>query len=213
MATLLISAGALLLLPIVPQNLPSVGLPQNPPLISPLVSNEVVQAIPPPPTFEEEAQTLAMALYFEGRTNESDEGLRAIASVIVNRTKLPNFGNTIAEVVSHGANGQTTGGCQFSYQCDEYPEDIELLCRLRPLDLQKHWGENACVKRFEAYLAFAKAYLSNGKDNTGGANMYYAAWMRKRPYWYKELIPGSIVTLGSHVFGRNKRFEPKVALK
>lgn len=195
---------------------------QNPAVAQPLpnkltivtvVPMEVVQPIPTPPTFEEEAYTLALALYFEGNTKESDEGLQAIASVIVNRTKLPYFGNTIAEVVSHGANGQTTGGCQFSYQCDEYPEDIELLCRLRPVDLQKHWGDNACQKRFEAYLVFARNYLTNGQDNTHGANMYYAAWMRKRPYWYKELVPESIMILGSHVFGRNRRFEPKVALK
>lgn len=172
----------------------------------PTVAYEVVQPIPPPPTFEEDAHDLAMALYMEGRTNEPPEGLQAIASVIMNRVRSPFFPDTIREVVSQGANGQTTGSCQFSYRCDEHPEDIELLCRLRPVDLQKHWGENACQKRWDAYLAFAKDYLSNGQDNTGKALMYYAAWMQKPPYWHIDLVKDSKVQRGSHLFFRSKRF-------
>jgi spore germination cell wall hydrolase CwlJ-like protein len=172
----------------------------------------IVQPLPPPPTPEENAYWLALAIYFEGRTDEPEEGLGAIASVILNRTKSPYFPDTIKGVVSHGANGQINGGCQFSFMCDQYPEDIELLCQLRPLDLKKHWGENACQKRWQVYLDFARTYLQNGKDNTGGANMYFAAWMKKKPYWYKELITSSIVRRGSHVFGRNKRFESILAL-
>lgn len=163
--------------------------------------------------FEDEVNTLAMALYFEGNINEPLEGLQAIASVIINRKQSPYFPDTIRKVVSHGARpGKTNGGCQFSFMCDKYPEDIQLLCQLRPLDLEKHWGENPCEKRWEAYLAFARGYLENGADNTNGANMYYAAWMGK-PYWYKDLIKGSIVRRGSHFFGRSRHFEVKVTLQ
>lgn len=209
MTTLFATAGALLLLPLAL----SQAVPVNEPAPAPQTSFEVVQPIPPPPTFEQEAHALALALYFEGNTNESKEGLQAIASVIVNRRNSPYFPDTIKEVVAHGAgNGKTNGGCQFSFMCDQYPEDIELLCQLRPLDLEKYWGENACQKRWDAYYAFAVEYLTSGQDNTDNANMYYAVWMG-RPYWYRDLIRGSIVRRGSHMFGRSRHFEVKVALQ
>ena len=175
----------------------------------PTVAYEVVQPIPPPPTAEENAYYLALTLYFEGRTDEPNEGLQAIASVIMNRTRSPHFPDTIKGVVTHGANGQATGGCQFSFMCDQYPEDIQLLCQLRPLDLQTHWGENACVKRWDAYLAFAKDWLTHRQDNTGKALMYYAASMAKPPYWYSDLVKSSKVQRGSHLFFRSKIFEEK----
>ncbi len=167
----------------------------------------IVQPLPPPPTPEENAHHLALAIYFEGRTDEPEEGLQAIASVILNRTKSPYFPDNIKGVVSHGAKGQTNGGCQFSFMCDQYPEGIELLCQLRPLDLQKHWGENACQKRWDVYLAFAKKFLIGMPDNTGGATMYYAASMSKAPYWHKDLEMSSKVQIGSHFFARSKRFK------
>ena len=179
----------------------------------PTVAYEVVQPIPPPPTAEENAYYLALTLYFEGRTDEPNEGLQAIASVIMNRTRSPHFPDTIKGVVTHGANGQATGGCQFSFMCDQYPEDIQLLCQLRPLDLQTHWGENACVKRWDAYLAFAKDWLTHRQDNTGKALMYYAASMAKPPYWYSDLVKTSKVQRGSHLFFRSKIFEEKEAVQ
>lgn len=162
-------------------------------------------------TYEEDVLYLTLALYFEGRPNEPEEGLQAIASVIMNRVNSRYFPNTIKEVVTQGAKGQSTGKCQFSFMCDPHPEDKELLCQLpkRAIDMQTYWGENGCEKRWDAYLAFAKQFLTHKEDNTGKAVMYYAASMRKRPYWHVDLIESSRKELGSHLFFRSKRFEEK----
>lgn len=185
---------------VLPEPLPASSLPE------PMVAYEVVQPIPPPPTPEEDLHYMTLVIYFEGRTDEPEEGLQAIASVVLNRTRSPFFPDTIKGVVTQGANGQTTGSCQFSFACDQYPEDKELLCQLRPDDLARHWGENACVKRWETYTALAKKFLQNRQDNTGKALMYYAAWMRKPPYWHIDLVKDSRVQRGSHLFFRSKRF-------
>lgn len=208
------------LLPIAPlqaADLPQSLLPPNlfeqavsPP--PPPVPREIVQPIPPPPTFAENAHYLALALYFEGRTDEPEAGLQGIASVIMNRVRSPHFPDTIREVITQGASpGKTDGGCQFSFMCDQYPEDIQLLCQLRPLDLQKYWGENACENRWRTYLAFAERYLINPRDNTSRAVMYYAASMRKPPYWHVDLEKNSKIQLGSHIFARSKKFILEVA--
>lgn len=194
-------AGAILVLP------PALLQPHVPQSPVPAVSREIVQPIPAPPTREQEIHMLALALYFEGRINEPDEGLQAIASVIMNRVAHPRFGDTITEVVSQGAEpGKTSGGCQFSFMCDEYPEDVEVLCQLRPEEMLRYWGEAGCKNRFAAYHAFAKAYLENGTDNTGRATMYYAASMKKAPYWHVDLIKSSKRRIGSHWFAQSRRF-------
>ncbi len=186
----------------------------------PVEANTVVTSTLPPPlttntsvsgtsATAEDIQYLTLALYFEGAPNESKEGLQGIASVIVNRVNSRYFPNTIKDVVMQGARGQTTGGCQFSFMCDPYPEDKELLCQLpkRAIDMQMHWGENGCQKRWDAYRAFAEAFLTHKEDNTGKALMYYAATMKRQPYWHVDLVKSSRVQRGSHLFFRSKRFK------
>ena len=56
---------------------------------------------------------LAEAVYFESR-NEPIPGQRAVAHVIVNRTKNSKFPGTICGVVNQKHNHT----CQFSYKCD-----------------------------------------------------------------------------------------------
>ncbi len=165
-----------------------------------------------PSHHEEDVHYLTLALYFEGRPDEPEEGLQAIASVIMNRVNSRYFPNTIKEVVMQGAKGQTTGRCQFSFMCDPYPEDKELLCQLpkRAVDMQLYWGENGCQKRWNAYRALAEKFLTHKVDNTGRAVMYYAASMRRQPYWHVDLVKSSRVQRGSHLFFRSKKFEEKV---
>ncbi len=62
-----------------------------------------------------EQQCLATAVYFEARS-ESEEGQLAVARVILNRVKDPEFPKTICGVVYQGA--QNRHGCQFSFACD-----------------------------------------------------------------------------------------------
>ena len=73
-------------------------------------------AKPPPPAVRSQDVTcLATAVYYEAR-GESVEGQRAVAQVILNRTRHPNFPKKVCAVVFQGANGRS-GGCQFSFTC------------------------------------------------------------------------------------------------
>lgn len=191
-------------------SVPVLGNTTIPP-VEPQPSTTVSSIAATPQVLEEDVLYLTLALYFEGRPNEPEEGLQAIASVIMNRVNSRYFPNTIKGVVTQGAKGQTTGRCQFSFMCDPHPEDKELLCQLpkRAIDMQTYWGENGCEKRWNAYLAFAKQFLTHKEDNTGKAVMYYAASMRKQPYWHVDLVKSSRKELGSHIFFRSKRFEEK----
>jgi len=67
-----------------------------------------------------EESCLAVAIYFEARS-ESEMGQKAIAKVILNRTKNPNFPNTICGVVYQNADRRS--GCQFSFACDGIPDE------------------------------------------------------------------------------------------
>src|SRR4051812_8628015 len=59
---------------------------------------------------------LAEAVYFEAR-GTNDITRAAVAHVIVNRSKDPEFPDSICSVVRDG--------CQFSYQCDGRSETLD----------------------------------------------------------------------------------------
>jgi len=56
---------------------------------------------------------LTDAVYFEAR-GESKRGQQAVATVVLNRVKNPNFPKSVCGVVFQRA----SGGCQFSFACD-----------------------------------------------------------------------------------------------
>jgi len=56
---------------------------------------------------------LTDAVYFEAR-GETKRGQQAVATVVINRVKNPNFPKTVCGVVFQRA----SGGCQFSFACD-----------------------------------------------------------------------------------------------
>jgi spore germination cell wall hydrolase CwlJ-like protein len=62
-----------------------------------------------------EQQCLARAVYFEARS-ESELGQRAVAQVIINRSRDPAYPNTICGVIYQGA--ERPNSCQFSFACD-----------------------------------------------------------------------------------------------
>jgi spore germination cell wall hydrolase CwlJ-like protein len=57
---------------------------------------------------------LTQAVYFEAR-GETPRGQAAVAQVVMNRVKNPNFPKTVCGVVFQGA---AHHGCQFSFACD-----------------------------------------------------------------------------------------------
>jgi spore germination cell wall hydrolase CwlJ-like protein len=68
-----------------------------------------------------EENCLARAVYFESRS-ESDLGQLAVAKVILNRVKSPDYPKSICGVVYQGSGNRNS--CQFSFACDGLPDDV-----------------------------------------------------------------------------------------
>src|ERR671914_1597842 len=60
-------------------------------------------------------ECLTQAIYYEAR-NQSDDGQRAVAQVVLNRVRHPAYPDTVCGVVFQGSERRT--GCQFSFTCD-----------------------------------------------------------------------------------------------
>jgi spore germination cell wall hydrolase CwlJ-like protein len=73
------------------------------------------------PSRSRELDCLAQAVYFEAR-GESPRGQQAVATVIMNRVKNPNFPKTVCAVVYQGSTHRN--GCQFSFACDGLAERV-----------------------------------------------------------------------------------------
>jgi hypothetical protein len=67
-----------------------------------------------------ESQCLAEAMYFEAR-GEGIDGQKAVAEVVLQRTRNRNYGNTVCSVVYEGVE-RGRRDCQFSFACDGSPE-------------------------------------------------------------------------------------------
>lgn len=60
-------------------------------------------------------ECLTQAVYYEAR-GEGQNGMKAVAQVVLNRARHPAFPKTICGVVFQGSNRST--GCQFSFTCN-----------------------------------------------------------------------------------------------
>lgn len=58
---------------------------------------------------------LTSAIYYEA-ANESDDGQRAVAQVVLNRLRHPSYPDTVCDVVYQGS--ERASGCQFTFSCD-----------------------------------------------------------------------------------------------
>lgn len=121
---------------------------------------------------------LTSAIYYEA-ASESDDGMRGVAQVIVNRARHPSFPNTICGVVFQGS--ERAGVCQFTFACDgamaRAPE-------------QRNWLRASRI---------AAAALSGTVFPAVGLATHYhttAIW----PRWGKSLVMTNIV--GAHIFHR-----------
>lgn len=59
---------------------------------------------------------LTQAIYYEAG-NQSEDGQRAVAQVVLNRVRHPAWPNSVCAVVYQGAM-RAGGGCQFTFTCD-----------------------------------------------------------------------------------------------
>jgi spore germination cell wall hydrolase CwlJ-like protein len=129
------------------------------------------------PAPDDAARCLALALYWEAKT-EGPDGMRAVASVVLNRVAHPQFPSTVCGVVTQGGERPP---CQFSWWCDGKSD--------RPTD-PRAWR----LARQIAQAALAKP----PPDRTRGALFFHNAaiptpWVRKRE---------RTAQIGRHIFYR-----------
>lgn len=121
---------------------------------------------------------LTSALYYEA-ASESDDGMRGVAQVILNRVRHPSFPNSVCGVVFQGS--QRAGVCQFTFSCD---------------------GAMARAPNRAGWLRasrIASAALGGAVFPSVGLATHYhtqAIW----PRWGKSLVMTNIV--GAHIFHR-----------
>lgn len=121
---------------------------------------------------------LAQAIYFEARS-ESTEGQEAVAQVVINRSRHPNYPPTVCGVVFEGYERST--GCQFSFVCDG---------SLREPDDYAAWDRARAIAK-QALAGFVYKPVVE-------ATHYHASWMT--PYWEAHMT--RIRQIGGHVFFR-----------
>lgn len=123
---------------------------------------------------------LTSAIYYEAG-NETTQGKRAVAQVILNRVRHPAFPKSICGVVYQGSERST--GCQFTFTCDGS------LAR-RPA--RDRWDQ----ARMIAIGAISGAV----EPSVGMATHYHANYVM--PYWAPSL--NKISQIGTHIFYRWK---------
>ena len=125
-----------------------------------------------------EENCLARAVYFEARS-ESEIGQMAVAKVILNRVKAPNYPKSICGVVYQGSNRRNS--CQFSFACDGLADDVK-----QP----GAWAQAKSV----AQRAIAGDTQLSGSMNA--ATSYHADYVT--PRWARALR--KVVKIGHHIF-------------
>ena len=127
---------------------------------------------------ERAVRCLTNAIYYEAAL-ESVDGRRAVAQVVLNRLRDPNFPKSVCGVVYQGWERLT--GCQFSFTCDGalLREPIAAL-----------WNEDRKIA--EAAL---NGYVM---ASVGSATHYHADYVA--PYWAPALV--KLSQIGAHIFYR-----------
>ena len=120
---------------------------------------------------------LSDAIYYEAG-DQSVEGQRAVAQVVVNRVRDSNFPKSVCGVVYEGWRRKT--GCQFSFACDgsihRRPANTALWERMRPL----------AVAALSGYVV----------PEVGAATHYYASYVK--PNWLSSVA--AVTQIGQHIF-------------
>ena len=121
---------------------------------------------------------LSQAIYYEAG-NESEEGQRGVAQVVLNRVRHPAFPASVCGVVYQGSTRPT--GCQFTFTCDGS-------LNRRP-DLSG-WDR--------AHRTAAAALSGSVAPSVGYATHYHANYVL--PTWAQTL--GKTAIIGAHLFYR-----------
>jgi spore germination cell wall hydrolase CwlJ-like protein len=121
---------------------------------------------------------LSLAIYYEAAL-EPRNGQEAVAQVILNRVRDPNFPNSVCGVVFQGA--ELTTSCQFSFTCDGS------MARA-PVAWAWKQAEDVAEKALNGYVS----------PTVGTATFYHADYVL--PYWSPSLI--KLEQIGRHIFYR-----------
>ncbi len=124
-----------------------------------------------------EENCLARAVYFEARS-ESELGQLAVAKVILNRVKDPEYPKSICGVVYQGSGRRNS--CQFSFACDGLPDDVRSAAA---------WANS---KRIAQMAISGDAKVAA----VGSATNYHADYVN--PAWAKSMR--RLIKIGHHVF-------------
>jgi len=123
---------------------------------------------------------LTQAVYFEAAL-EPDAGQAAVAQVVLNRVRDPNYADTVCGVVFEGAERVT--GCQFSFTCDGSLSQAPVA-----------WAWERARKVAE------KALSGEVAGEVGTATHYHADYVD--PWWAPTVA--RVTKIGAHVFYRWK---------
>jgi spore germination cell wall hydrolase CwlJ-like protein len=121
---------------------------------------------------------LTQAIYYEAAL-EPHAGQQAVAQVVLNRVRDPNFPASVCGVVFQGA--ERTTGCQFSFTCDG---------SLARTPVAWAWNRAEAVAR--------EALAGHVADSVGTATHYHADYVR--PWWAPSLT--KVNQIGAHIFYR-----------
>ncbi len=121
---------------------------------------------------------LTQAVYYEARS-ESRQGQEAVAQVVMNRTRLSQYPDSVCEVVYEGADAGI--GCQFTFACDGSLDNP---------GYGASWDEAEDVAR--------KALAGYVCKPVALATHYHAFYVS--PYWRTQLT--RIGRIGAHIFYR-----------
>ncbi|WP_295708919.1 cell wall hydrolase [uncultured Brevundimonas sp.] len=123
---------------------------------------------------------LTQAVYFEAAL-EPTNGQEAVAQVVLNRVRDPNYANTVCGVVFEGAERVT--GCQFSFTCDG---------SLAQTPVAWAWDR--------ARIVAERALSGHVATQVGTATHYHADYVH--PWWAPTVA--KITQIGAHIFYRWK---------
>jgi spore germination cell wall hydrolase CwlJ-like protein len=129
-------------------------------------------------SIEKNLSCLALNIYREAG-HEPFEGKVVVAQVTINRTRDPNFPDTVCEVVYQKNSFMGKVVCQFSWYCDNAH-------RMRPINKQAYE---------ESYKVAKMVYLEDFKlEGLKDALYYHADYVN--PNWRKK----KITKIGAHIF-------------
>ena len=162
----------ILLLAALVSTVPTVAASGQPGVAAPYVASR------DPAEFEQSLECLTQAVYYEAR-NQSAEGQRAVAQVVLNRVRHPSYPNSVCGTVFQGSERAT--GCQFSFTCDG-----SMYGYIEP-------------DAWDFAQQIAREALSGSVYRPVGLALNYHS-TSIRPYWAPGLTRQAVV--GSHIFYR-----------